>query len=120
MGEDGFCLLYTSQVDEVGIPSLEARLTSDTYNVHQLVSSMQRIGIRSPIIIVGGLLLMALRSPRLALAMGATLPLVVLVVVLVNRYGIPLYTATQRKVDTLVCTCLLYTSLPVPVCTPAT
>ena len=36
--------------------------------------------------------------------MGATLPLVVLVVILVNRYGIPLYTATQRKVDTLVCT----------------
>ena len=96
--------LSCEQVDEVGIPSLEARLTSDTYNVHQLVSSMQRIGIRSPIIIVGGLLLMALRSPRLALAMGATLPLVVLVVVLVNRYGIPLYTATQRKVDTLVCT----------------
>lgn len=96
--------LSCGKADEVGIPSLEARLTSDTYNVHQMVGSMQRIGIRSPIIIVGGLLLMAMSSPRLALAMAATLPLVLLVVLVVNKIGIPLYAATQRKADQLVCT----------------
>ncbi|MBO4953616.1 MAG: hypothetical protein J6D04_00515, partial [Clostridia bacterium] len=37
------------------IPSLISRLTSDTYNVHSMVGMMQRMGIRAPILLLGGI-----------------------------------------------------------------
>ena len=40
--------LYLSceKTDDYTIPSLDSRLTSDTYNVHQMLGMMQRMGIR--------------------------------------------------------------------------
>ena len=38
--------LPAQQREQYGIPSLVARLTSDTYNVHQLVDRIQRLGVR--------------------------------------------------------------------------
>ena len=35
-------------------PSLISRLTSDTYNVHQMIDRMQRLGVRAPILLLGG------------------------------------------------------------------
>ena len=49
-------ILYLScrQADDFTVPSLESRLTSDTYNVHQMVGMMQRLGVRAPILLLGG------------------------------------------------------------------
>ena len=41
--------LSCGQIDSFSIPSLESRLTSDTYNVHQMIGMMQRLGVRAPI-----------------------------------------------------------------------
>ena len=38
--------LSAKQTDRFTIPSLESRLTSDTYNVHHFIGMMQRIGVR--------------------------------------------------------------------------
>lgn len=46
--------LSIPQVEEVGIPSLVSRLTTDTYNIHQTVGMIQRMGIRAPILLLGG------------------------------------------------------------------
>jgi ATP-binding cassette subfamily B protein len=46
--------LSPAQVDEVTIPSIISRMTTDTYNVHHMVGMMQRIGIRAPILFIGG------------------------------------------------------------------
>ena len=47
--------LSGSQMDEVGLPSLISRMTSDSYNVQSFVQSMQTMGIRAPIMLVGGI-----------------------------------------------------------------
>lgn len=47
--------LSAAQTDAFTIPSLESRITTDTYNVHSFVSMMQRMGVRAPILLVGGL-----------------------------------------------------------------
>ncbi|HKL79558.1 MAG TPA: ABC transporter transmembrane domain-containing protein, partial [Mobilitalea sp.] len=46
--------LSGNQLDHFTVPSLEARLTSDTYNVHNMIGMMQRIGVRAPILLIGG------------------------------------------------------------------
>ena len=38
--------LSSRQVDAFTIPSLESRLTSDTYNVHHMIGMLQRLGVR--------------------------------------------------------------------------
>ena len=48
--------LSSHQMDEVTVPSLISRMTSDTYNVHQMIGMMQRIGTRAPILLIGGII----------------------------------------------------------------
>ena len=42
--------LSARQLDEFTVPSLESRLTSDTYNIHQMVGMFQRLGVRAPLL----------------------------------------------------------------------
>jgi ATP-binding cassette subfamily B multidrug efflux pump len=94
--------LSCAQADHFTIPSLISRLTSDTYNVHSMVGMMQRMGIRAPILLLGGIAVTLTLEPVLALILIACLPLMALVIVTVSRKGIPLYTNLQRGVDKLV------------------
>ena len=48
--------LKCSQVDGVTVPSLISRLTSDTYYVNQMVARTMRLGVRAPILLLGGLI----------------------------------------------------------------
>ncbi|GHT95165.1 multidrug ABC transporter ATP-binding protein [Spirochaetia bacterium] len=95
-------LLSCAQIDKMTIPSLVSRLSSDTYNLHRMISTMQRMGIRAPILLLGGILITLTLDPMLTLIMVATLPFTVLVIVLVSRIGIPMYTKLQGAVDTMV------------------
>ena len=55
--------------EQVGIPSLVSRLTTDTYNIHQTVGMIQRLGIRAPILLLGGVLITATLDPVLTLVL---------------------------------------------------
>ena len=48
--------LSGSQMDGVGLPSLISRMTSDSYNVQSFMQSFQTIGIRAPIMLLGGII----------------------------------------------------------------
>jgi len=96
--------LYLSahQTDEFTIPSLESRITSDTYNVHNFVNMMQRMGVRAPILLLGGLTITTIMDIRLALVMIATLPFMFATIFCISSKGIPLYTKVQKSVDRMV------------------
>ena len=94
--------LSGAQIDGVTIPSLMARLTSDTYNIHRMVGMCQRMMVRAPLLLLGGILITLTLEPVLTLVLLATLPFITIVVFLVSRKGIPLYTELQLSVDKLV------------------
>lgn len=94
--------LSSRQIDAFSIPSLESRLTTDTYNVNQVIGMMQRLGVRAPILLVGGVLVTMSMEPVLTLVMVAVMPFIGLVVWLVTRKGVPMYTYLQQGVDTMV------------------
>ena len=48
--------LSESRVDAFTIPSLISRMTSDTYVLHQTIGMIQRIGIRAPLLLFGGII----------------------------------------------------------------
>ena len=94
--------LSEAQTDAFTIPSLESRITTDTYNVHNFVSMMQRMGVRAPILLIGGMAISFFMDPSLALIMLATLPFIFITVYSISRNGIPLYAKVQEKVDGMV------------------
>lgn len=94
--------LSGSDLDRFTRPSLISRLTSDTYHVHQMLGRIQRLGVRAPILLTGGIVMTLLLDPALALVLLATLPLLTVVVVLVSRKSIPLFGQVQLRVDRFV------------------
>lgn len=94
--------LSIPQIEQVGIPSLVSRLTTDTYNIHQTVGMIQRLGIRAPIILLGGVLITATLDPVLTVVLVGVLPFTLVAAVIISKRGIPLFAQLQKRVDTLV------------------
>ncbi|MBQ8383077.1 MAG: ABC transporter ATP-binding protein [Clostridia bacterium] len=91
--------LDAADVDRLSVSSLESRLTGDTYNVNHMIGMMQRLGVRAPILLLGGITVTFLQDVRLTLVMVATLPFIALSVYIISKKGIPLFTEQQRAVD---------------------
>lgn len=94
--------LSARQVDMITRPSLISRMTTDTYNMYNATASMQRLGVRAPVLLIGGIFMSLLLDPVLTLIMVAMLPLIIIIVYFFSRKGIPLYAQTQGYVDQLV------------------
>ena len=94
--------LSARNTDKFTIPSLESRITSDTYNVQNFIGMMQRMGIRAPILLLGGSAITLLMDSKLALVMIAILPPIFIVVYSISRMGVPLYSRVQHSVDGMV------------------
>ena len=91
--------LSGKQLNYFTVPSLEARMTTDTYNIHHMIGMMQRIGVRAPIILVGGIIITSTLEPVLTLILVAILPFLSIIVFMVSKKGIPLYTKLQETTD---------------------
>ena len=94
--------LSAQDTDLFTIPSLESRITSDTYNVQNFIGMMQRMGIRAPILLLGGVSISLFMDSALALVMIATMPLIFITVYSVARRGVPLYTNVQKSTDDMI------------------
>lgn len=94
--------LSAKQTDRFGIPELETRLTSDTYNIHHFLGMIQRIGVRAPILLIGGIAVSYFLDWQLATVMVALLPFIGIAVFSISRRGVPLYSASQKAGDDMV------------------
>ena len=94
--------LSGKQIDHFTIPSLETRITTDTYNIQQFVGRIQRLGVRAPLLLLGGLIVSLVMDFYLSLVMLAIMPVIFLVVYFVSRYGARLYTNVQKAVDGMI------------------
>lgn len=90
------------QADGLTRPSLISRLTTDTYHVHQMLGRIQRLGVRAPILLTGGIVMTLLLDPVLAGILLGTLPLLTIVVIAVSKRSIPLYGRLQESLDRFV------------------
>ena len=94
--------LSGSQIDQVGLPSLISRMTSDSYNVQSFIQSMQTIGIRAPIMLLGGIAITLTMDVGLASILCVMAPVMIALVVFISLKGIPLYDQVQRGMDDIV------------------
>ena len=94
--------LSARQMDELTTPSAVSRLTSDTYNINQMLTRFQRMGIRAPIMLVGGIAMMLSMDPVLSLVLVAMLPAIAIVVYFVTKKSIPMHVHQQEVLDDVV------------------
>lgn len=94
--------LSGSQFDAYGLPSLISRMTSDSYNVQSCAQSLQTLCVRAPIMLVGGIAVTMTMDPVLAGILCVMLPVMLVVIITVSRYGIPLYNRVQERLDDVV------------------
>ena len=94
--------LSGAQMDKFTVPSLISRMTTDTYNIHQMIGMMQRLGVRAPIILIGGICITATMEPVLTLVLVAVIPFLVVVVFGITRKTVPMFKKVQDKLDVMV------------------
>ncbi len=94
--------LSARQMDALTVSSAESRLTSDTYNINQLLARIQRMGIRAPMLLIGGTFMMLTMDPMLALVLIGLLPIIGIIVYFVTKASLPLYTRQQSVLDRVV------------------
>ena len=94
--------LSSAQTDRFTVASLESRITTDTYNIHHFVGMMQRMGVRAPILLIGGIAITLFMDAFLSMVMILVLPFIFAIVLFIRKKGIPLYTKVQQSVDKMV------------------
>ena len=94
--------LSSDNIDHITLPSLISRLTSDSYNVLSFMQSSQTLGVRAPILLLGGFIVTFSMDRGLASILAIMAPLIIAIVVFISRKGIPLYSTVQKKLDDVV------------------
>lgn len=88
-------------MDAFGLPSLTSRMTADSYNVQDFIRTFQTIGVRAPMLLLGGIVVSMVMDPGLSAILCVLAPIAVFVVVFVSWKGIPLYDKVQQSVDSI-------------------
>ena len=94
--------LSARQMDELTVSSAVSRLTSDSYNFNQMLARIQRMGIRAPILLVGGVMMMLTKDWVLALVLIALMPILSFVVFKSTQKALPLRFEAQNVLDDMV------------------
>lgn len=94
--------LSSGKTDSFTKPSLILRMTTDTYNVHQMIGRIQRLGVRAPILLIGGICVTFTLDPMMACVLLAILPALACITIAVSRKSIPMYGNLQEASDRFV------------------
>lgn len=94
--------LSAAQMDDLTISSAVSRLTSDTYNLNRMLARMQRLGVRGPILLIGGIVITMSMEPKLTMVLMASLPFIIAIVAFVTSKTVPIYSSQQGVLDRLV------------------
>ncbi len=94
--------LSSAQIDKITVPSLVSRLTTDTYNMHHMVGMAQRLGVRAPILLLGGLCVTLMQDAPLTAVLAIVVPLIGIAVTVISRKGVPMFRQLQTRIDGLI------------------
>jgi len=93
--------LSFGNLDRLETGQLITRLTNDVTQVQQMVIMMLRMVVRSPMTLIGSLVMAIATSPRLALILVALMPLLLVALLVIIRRAYPLFLQVQAKLDGL-------------------
>ena len=90
-----------ANIDKFSTASLITRLTNDVTQVQNFVNMMLRMMLRSPGMLIGGIIMAIRLSPSLSVVMAVTLPLLLISMAFIIARGMPRFSKMQTKIDAL-------------------
>ncbi len=90
-----------ANIDKYSTGSLVTRLTNDVTQIQNFVNRMLRMMLRSPGMLIGGIIMAVRLSPSLSVVMAVTIPLLLMAIVFIIARGMPRFAKMQKKIDGL-------------------
>ncbi len=90
-----------ANIEKFSTGSLVTRLTNDITNMQNVVMMILRMMLRSPGMLIGGLIMAFRLNASLAVVLGVVIPLLVIALVLVMKTAFPRFDIMQKKIDGL-------------------
>ncbi len=91
--------LSHSSIDKIGTASLVNRLTNDSNTVQNGVNMFIRLAVRAPFLVIGAAVMAMTIDLKLSLVFFVVAPLISAVIFIIMRRTVPMYKATQKKLD---------------------
>ncbi len=88
-----------NNINKFGTASLITRLTNDVEILVQLVQMCLRMVIRTPVMLIGGIIMMITMSPKVALIFLILIPILAVVMGFILVKAFPLFRVVQTKID---------------------
>lgn len=89
----------SKEIDKFGVASLITRTTNDITQVQNLTLLMLRMMILGPMMAIGGLIVSMYKDIKLATILLISIPVLLIVVLLIGRQAIKLFSKIQKKLD---------------------
>ena len=90
-----------SNIDDFSTGSLITRITNDVTQIQTFTQSLLRGVFRSPVMLLGALVMSFILNPGLTTILCIVVPLLSLAIALIIRFASPRYTLMQKKLDGL-------------------
>lgn len=90
-----------ANIDKFSAGSLVTRLTNDVTQVQNFINMLLRMCLRSPGMLIGGLVMAILLRPSLSVIFAVTIPLLLICILAIVSKGFPRFAKVQEKVDGL-------------------
>ncbi len=86
-------------IDAFSTSSLTTRMTNDVTMLQNTIMMVLRILVRAPALLVVSAFFAFSINWRVSMVLVAVLPLIIIIVALILKFGFPLFRAMQRKID---------------------
>ncbi len=90
-----------ANIDRFSTGSLVTRLTNDVSQMQMFINMMLRMMLRSPGMLIGGVIMAIRLSPSLSVVMAVTIPLLLAAMAFIIARGMPRFSKMQTKIDAL-------------------
>lgn len=90
-----------ANIDKFSGGSIVTRLTNDVNQLQNFVNMLLRMALRSPGMMIGGIVMAIIISPSLSVTFAITMPLMIIMIIAIIAIGFPRFAKMQTRVDTL-------------------
>ncbi|WP_027631707.1 ABC transporter ATP-binding protein [Clostridium hydrogeniformans] len=90
-----------NEFDELGTSSLITRTTNDINQVQQVMVMLLRIALFAPIMFIGAMIMALSKDVSLSSAFLISIPLLLILIGVIGKMGLPLFKSIQKKIDSL-------------------
>ncbi len=90
-----------ANIDKFSAGSLVTRMTNDVTQLQNFVNMLLRMALRSPGMLIGGIIMSIALKPSLSVVLAVILPLMLVVIFLLIKISFPKFNIMQKKIDKL-------------------